>query len=239
MAHWMDVNKTTPDVHWKAVLEATCSGMVRIVGGTNMLVSLVGYSISRTLDLSKKQNFVTSRYFTQSKGRNLELRNHWFENRTHVSGRGFVEQFCEHSPRTALDLLSPIEGPWPHCTLHFLRLVNDPVPHNCWCMLLMPLCLIGDSWEIDASVQTPPASSHPRYRKIDKYWRALRLWTVYCSPLRNGHISWGTKPRHTKISLTNCFTETTCRLVGVYIWHLRVVASALGRGSQLERVVTT
>lgn len=161
MAHWMDVNKTAPDVRWKAMLEATCSGIVRFVGGTNMLVSLVGYSISRTLALSKKQNFVTSRCFTQSKGRNFELRNHWFGNLAHVSGMGFVEQFCEHSPRTALDLLSPHRWAmttW-YNTLHSLRLVNDPVPLNWWCMLLMPLCLSEDSCETDASVQTPPASS--------------------------------------------------------------------------------
>jgi hypothetical protein len=54
MAHWMGVNKTALDVRRKAVLEAACSGMVRIVGGTSMLVSLVGYSVSRTLALSKK-----------------------------------------------------------------------------------------------------------------------------------------------------------------------------------------
>ena len=56
------------------MLEAACGGMAWIVGGTNMLVSLVGYSISRTLVLSKKLNFVTSRYFTHV-----------------VSGMGFVE----------------------------------------------------------------------------------------------------------------------------------------------------
>jgi hypothetical protein len=107
-AHWMDFNKTVPDVRCKAVLEAACSGMVRIVGGTNILVSLVRHSISRTLALSKKQNFVTSRYFIQSRGRNPELNNHWFGNHAHVvSGMGFVELFFEYSPRTALDLLSP------------------------------------------------------------------------------------------------------------------------------------
>jgi len=108
MAHWMDVNKTGPDVRWKAVLETACSGMARIVGGRNALISLAGYSILRTLVLSKNKNFVRRRYFTQSRDRNLELRNHWFGNLAHVvSGMGFVEQFCEHSPRTALDLLSP------------------------------------------------------------------------------------------------------------------------------------
>jgi hypothetical protein len=134
---------------------------------------------------------------------------------------------------------APIAGPWPHGTRHSLRLVNDPVLLNCWCMLLIPLCLSEDSWETDASVQRPPASSHPRFWTIDKCRRTFRLWTVRCSPVRNGHISWASKRRHTEISLTNCFPETTCRLVGVYTWHLRVVASALGRGAQLERVVTT
>jgi len=54
MTHWMDVNKTAPDVRWKVVLEATGSGIVRTVEGTNMLVSLVCYSISRTLARKKK-----------------------------------------------------------------------------------------------------------------------------------------------------------------------------------------
>jgi hypothetical protein len=54
--------------------------MVRIVGGTNELVSLVGYSISRTLALSKTQKFVKSRYFTETKCRNIEVRNRGFGN---------------------------------------------------------------------------------------------------------------------------------------------------------------
>jgi len=54
---------------------------------------------------------------------------------------------------------APIAGPWLRGTLHSPRLVNDPVPLNCWCMLLMTLCLSEDSWETDASVQTPPVSS--------------------------------------------------------------------------------
>jgi len=111
---------------------------------------------------------------------------------------------------------APIAGPWLRGTRHCLRLVNDPVPLNCWCMMLMPLCLSEDSSETDASVQTPPASFHPRFHTIDKCWRTLHLWIVCYSPARNGHISWATKPRHTKISLANCFTETTCGLVGVY-----------------------
>jgi hypothetical protein len=85
-----------------------------IVGARNALISLAAYSISRTLVLSKNKNFVTNRYFTQSRDRNLELRNHWFGNLAHVvtgMGLGFVEQFCEHSPRTALDLSAPIAGP--------------------------------------------------------------------------------------------------------------------------------
>lgn len=219
---------------------SACSGMARIVGGTNMFVSLVGYSISRTLALRKKKE-VTSRYFTQSKG-------------SQISSCVIIGLEILHTLSVVWDLLrnfasarlglrwtfsAPIDGPWPRGTLHSLRLVNDPVPPNCCCMLLMPLCLSEDSWETEASVQTPPASFHPRFHKIDKCWRTLRLWTVCCSTLRNGHISWGTKPRHTKISLTNCFTETTCRLVDVYTWHLRVFTWALGRDAHLDRVVTT
>jgi hypothetical protein len=134
---------------------------------------------------------------------------------------------------------APISGSWPRGTVHSLRIVNDPLPLSCWSMLLMSFGLNVDGWETDARVQTSHASSHPRFRKMDKCWRALHLWTVCCSPLRNGHIWWATRPRDTKISLTNCLTKTTCRLVGVYTWHLRVIASALGHSAQLERVVTT
>jgi hypothetical protein len=46
-------------------------------------------------------------------------------------------------------------------------------------------------------------------------------------------------PNTQKFPLTIDFTETACRLVGVCSWRLRVIASALGRGAQLERLVTT
>ena len=63
MGHWMVVSKTAPDVHWKAVLEVACCGLVRIFWRNNNACFISWLFHFSYIGPQQKQKFVTSRYF--------------------------------------------------------------------------------------------------------------------------------------------------------------------------------
>jgi hypothetical protein len=122
-----------------------------------MLVLALGCPISRTLGLSTKQKFVTSRCFTpvqRQKLRGASSGGGGGDLPHVVNGMGFVEQVGEHWPSDCFgSFAAPTSWSRPRRALHSLGLVNDPVPLNCLCTLLIqPLGLSEDSLEADARV---------------------------------------------------------------------------------------